>query len=187
MWIKFYLVNKNICVAKVFQHLIESVINYVLFASVVAPLRFWLYGIRKIDISFLTSARWIGQARASAKPLCHSDREKTRFPYFELYCLQAAIDSFAVLSLSKIYHSRTLKSCWLGCISYTSSLTKYSYKSLKWLLLHVLTKCWDQPHSKGSVLNLWSAWLMLILPKKAVRRFCLTKSWQALCYACWWN
>lgn len=74
--------------------------------------------------------------------------EKTCFPYFRLYYLQAAIDSFAVLSLSKIYHSRTLKSCWLGCIFYTSSLTKYCYKSLKWLLLHVFTKCWDQPRSK---------------------------------------
>lgn len=187
MWIKFYFVNEKIHAAKVFHHLTESVINCVLFASLVAPLSFWSHGIRKIDISFLTPARWIGQARASAKPLCHSDRGKNTFSLFQALLFTSSYWQ-PCSTFSKIYHSRTLKSRCLGCISYTSSAyTKYSYKSLKWLLLHVLTKCWDQPHCKGSVLNLWSAWLMLILPKKAVRRFWLTKTWQVHCHACWWN
>lgn len=161
-----------------------------LFASFVASLSFWSYGLRnRYLISHISQVD--RPSKGFSQGFVPSDREKTCFPYFKLYCLQAAIDSFAVLSPGKIYHGRALKSCC--CISYPlpSHLPSTVVKSLSasyfcMCLLNVeiiqgikeMFWIYSQPGS---------CWSSQKKNPKGVMRFWLTKTWQLHFRAHRWN
>lgn len=86
-----------------------------LLVSFVAPLSFWIVWYKKNQYLISHNSQMDRPGKGFSWGLVPFWQVKTCFFYFKVYSLQAAIDSFAVLSPGKIHHGGALRLSWVYC------------------------------------------------------------------------